>query len=117
MTDGADTEEVRRAREQIRSLQAEIAKASGKELTREQLAELEKLNREKIQSLKNRVRIRTLEIDEKDGKLYYRGARNERVEVRTDVDAAELVKREQELAGSKSEVFFVIVSANPNFRM
>ena len=35
--------------------------------------------------------------------------------MRTDVDAAELVKREQEQAGSKSEVFFVIVSANPNY--
>lgn len=113
--EGGESEEVRKAREaKIRYLEDELKK-TGKDLSPEQLAELEKLNRERVESLKSRVRIRTLEIDEETGKLYYRNARNERAEIHSDAAAAELIKREQDLAGSKADVFFVIVSANPNY--
>src|SRR5688572_32344435 len=53
-------------------------------------AELERINRERVQSLERRVRILMLEIDEKDGSvLYYRGARGDRVQLPIEKDRSE----------------------------
>lgn len=90
--------------------QLEDERAKGKtDFTEKQLADLERLRREKAQALKSRLNVRVLEIDAADGKLYYRGLKGARVEVRSQADAHELIKLDQERTGAERRELFYLV--------
>lgn len=79
-----------------------------KELQR-QLAEatlrLERIEKSRAK-LADRLSVRVMEIDKRDGTLYYFDP--DRVEVKTEADALRLVTRQKYLAGQK-DVFFLML--------
>lgn len=79
-----------------------------KELQR-QLAEanlrLERVEKSRAK-LADRLSVRVMEIDKRDGTLYYFDP--DRVEVRTEADALRLITRQKYLAGQK-DVFFLML--------
>jgi hypothetical protein len=79
-----------------------------KELQR-QLAEanlrLERIEKSRAK-LADRLSVRVLEIDKRDGTLYYFDP--DRVEVKTEADALRLITRQKYLAGQK-DVFFLVL--------
>src|SRR5437016_2617587 len=60
-------------------------------------AEIEQLRKEKAQPLQERLAVRVLEIDPGSGALFYNAP--QRVEVRTEADAHDLVLRDREAVG------------------
>lgn len=111
--DGAESESVRQQREEnLRRLEAELARKSkvGEDVPSALRAEIEKLRREKMQALKQRLGFRVLEIDPDNGKLYYRDGEGKRVEVRNEADANALILRDQERTGAKKmDLFYLIL--------
>jgi hypothetical protein len=82
-------------------------KASG-ELTKELRDEIERLRKEKVKALQDRLAVRVLEIDGKDGKLYYRDP--ERIEITSQGDARELIERDRRERGVKQrELYYLIL--------
>jgi hypothetical protein len=108
-----ESEASRRQREELlRQLEEERARKGkiGAEIPRDLLAEIEKLRREKAQALQSRLNVRVLEIDPADGKLYYRGLKGARIEVASEGESAELIKRDQERTGAeKRELYYLIL--------
>jgi hypothetical protein len=71
-------------------------------------AEVEQLRREKAQPLQERLAVRVLEIDPASGVLFYSGP--QRVELRTEADARELVLRDRQTVGdSGRELYYEIL--------
>src|SRR5581483_4857093 len=62
-------------------------------LVEQERRELEKLRREKVETLQQRLAVHVLEIDGDTGKLYYRGS--ERVEIATQAETAALIQRQK----------------------
>jgi hypothetical protein len=78
------------------------------DLSRRVQEELERLRKEKVQVLKERLAVRVLEIDGSTGKLYYRDP--DRVEIRNQADARELVERDRRQRGGGSrELYYLIL--------
>jgi hypothetical protein len=76
--------------------------------------ELERLRRDKLQTLQQRLAIRVLEIDGNTGKLYFYDPQlpvNRRIEVTAD-NVAELIRRQRDLAGNR-ELYFLIRYPRP----
>ena len=86
-------EEVERLRRQLRDTPTDLR------------AELEKLRREKIQVLQDKLAIRVLEIDAANGKLYYRDP--ERIEIASQAKATELIDQDR-ARRSKDELYYLI---------
>jgi hypothetical protein len=83
--------------EKLRQLQAELERLrqQGQVLTPEKEAEMQRLQREreeKTKALEQRLLVRVLEIDPGTGKLYINDP--ERIEVRNQADARELIDRD-----------------------
>src|SRR5262245_36174832 len=71
----AESEEERRAREErYQRLEADLAAKGGvgEQVAQNLREEIERLRKEKIEALRNRLAVRVLEIDGETGKLYYR---------------------------------------------
>src|SRR5262249_16499983 len=70
--------------------------------------ELDRLRREKIETLKKRLAVRVLEIDGRTGKLYYHDP--ERVEVAGKADALALIERARNQTGPlRHELYYLIL--------
>ena len=94
--------------DRLRRLQGELnrLRREARDTPHDLRAELEKLRQEKIQVLQEKLAIRVLEIDAATGKLYYRDP--ERIEIRTQAKAIELIGRDRELK-SKGELYYLIL--------
>ena len=75
-------------------------------LLEQERQELERLRREKIELLKQRLAVQVLEIDGKDGRLYHRGPQT--VEVASQADAADLLGRNKKEAGPR-ELYYLFL--------
>jgi hypothetical protein len=69
--------------------------------------EVEKLRKEKLILLQERLNIRVLQIDANTGALFYTDP--ERIEIRTQADALELVNRDRRRLGGHREVYYLIL--------
>jgi hypothetical protein len=76
-------------------------------LLRRERGELEKLQKEKIETLQQRLFIRVLEIDADTGKLFYHEG-DQRIEVAGPNDALELVRRHKREAGAR-ELYYLFL--------
>jgi hypothetical protein len=85
-----------------------------KELQR-QLAEanlrLERIEKTRAK-LADRLSVRVMEIDKRDGTLYYFDP--DRVEVKTEADALRLITRQKYLAGQKDVFFLMLYPREPS---
>lgn len=106
--DRGDAEQ-RALEERNKQLQKELeAKGAGAELPAKLREEIDKLRREKIEALRNRLAVRVLEVDAATGKLYYLDPG--RVEVRDQADANRLVERDRQAQGvSRRELYYLIL--------
>lgn len=96
--------------EKERSLNAELEmlRQQQPDLSRRLQAELERLRREKVQVLKDRLAVRVLDIDPATGRLYYQDP--DRVEVRNQADARELIERDRRERGlGQRELYYIIL--------
>ena len=99
----AREEEVRRLKEDLERLRRESP-----DLSKRLQDELERLRQEKIQTLKERLALRVLEIDPSTGRLYYRDP--ERIEIRDQGDALQLIDRDRRERGvGRRELYYVIL--------
>lgn len=107
----AESEAERRAREQrLRELEAELAKKGGvgEAIPARLREEIERLRKEKIEALRNRLLVRVLEIDASSGKLYYRDP--DRIEIHDQADAHRLIERDRQSQGlAKRELYYLIL--------
>jgi hypothetical protein len=70
-------------------------------------AEVERLRKEKGQPLQERLAVRVLEIDPATGVLFYYGP--QRVELRTEADARDLMVRDRQEVGAGRELYYEIL--------
>ena len=71
-------------------------------------AELEALQKEKIDTLQERLAVRVLEIDEKTGRLVYHDP--ERTELTGEAEARALVERDRKArGGARRELYYLIL--------
>lgn len=88
--------------------QVEALRTQAKEPSPQLLEELKRLREEKTQFLKERLKIRVLEIDPATGKLVHHDP--ERVEIRNADDARDLIVRDRrELKGGKRELYYLLL--------
>ncbi len=110
-TSDDESEAERQAREErLRELEQEVDRLhrQGDQLPAAVKEELERLRREKVQALKDRLVVRVLEIDGATGRLYYHDPG--RVEVRNQADARALIDRDRRERGTGShELFYLIL--------
>src|SRR5205085_284561 len=96
--------------EKLRGLEAELARKgqAGDDIPADLRAQIEKLRRESVQALAGRLAVRVLEIDGGTGKLYYRDP--QRVELRDEADAHQLIERDRRAQGvAKKELFYLVL--------
>ncbi|MFO0877522.1 MAG: hypothetical protein U0840_09120 [Gemmataceae bacterium] len=107
--DGESEADRRQREERLRELEAELHQKGGGETLPAQLREeIERLRKEKIDALRSRLAVRVLEIDAKDGRLYYRDP--ERLEIRDQADAHRLIERDRQKQGvSRRELYYLIL--------
>ncbi len=77
---------------------------------REARLRIARLERERLSRLTDRLAVRVLEIDPRNGVLYYYDP--DRVEVRSEADAVRLITRQKALAsqgGVVKDIFFLIL--------
>jgi hypothetical protein len=77
------------------------------EEVRKQLRELELLQRQKIETLQQRLVIRVLEIDADSGKLFASEG-GERMEIASQAEAVQLINRHKQDSGAK-EVYYLFL--------
>lgn len=109
-TENAETEAQRQSREErLRTLEEQLRRLGGGEQAPARLREeLKRLQNEKIQTLRNRLAVRVLEIDPTSGHLLYRDP--ERVEVRDQVEAQQLIERDRQAQGvSRRELYYLVL--------
>jgi hypothetical protein len=98
-------EREKRLRDDERRL--EQRKAAG-ELTKKDRDDLEQLRKDRGKALKDRLAVRVLEIDGKDGTLFYRDP--ERVPIASQADALALIERDRRERGVKQrELYYLIL--------
>jgi hypothetical protein len=105
-----------RTQERLRELERELQEKerSGDELSAEKRRELQRLRTEELQ---RRLVVRVLEIDPKDGRLFYRARRLrggveqfQRVEVRNQADARTLIEQDRRnLGAGQRELYYLIL--------
>ena len=95
--------------ERIRQLEAELERArkSGADLPAQAREELERLRQERGKVLQERLAVRVLEIDPNNGRLFYLDP--ERVELRSQAEARELIDRERHALGGGRELYYLIL--------
>jgi hypothetical protein len=96
--------------EQLRAKERELAelRRKGDQLPKELQDQVEALRKQTGKALQERLAVRVLEIDPKNGKLFYRDP--ERVEVSSEAVARELVDRDRrESGGGKRELYYLIL--------
>jgi hypothetical protein len=96
--------------ERLRELEELVAGKDtlGDQSTAQLREELEKLRKEKIQTLKGRIAVRVLEIDALTGALIYRDP--QRVEIRDQAEALRLIESDHQRQGvSKKELYYLIL--------
>jgi hypothetical protein len=103
-----DTDRVARE-ERLRQLEAELnqKRGAGEDLPEKLREELERLRQEKIKTLKDRLAVRVLEIDGTTGRLYYHNP--QRVEVRNQADARDLIDYDRRERGGQKELYYLIL--------
>ena len=110
-TADAEMEAERRVREErLKHLESELVRMGnvGEQAPAKLREEIERLRREKIQTLKNRLSVRVLEIDPANGKLYYRNP--DKVEIRDAVEAAQLIDADRQTQGvSRRELYYLVL--------
>jgi hypothetical protein len=74
--------------------------------TEAQRQELDRLRKEKLETLQQRLAIRVLEIDAATGKLFHYDP--ERVEIRTEGEARALIERQKREAGGR-ELYYLLL--------
>jgi hypothetical protein len=95
-------------KERLLNKELEDLRQQQPDLSRRLQDELERLRREKVQALKDRLAVRVLEIDGKTGKLYYLDP--DRVEIRNQADARELIERDRRQRGvGQRELYYLIL--------
>ncbi|MBY0230369.1 MAG: biopolymer transporter ExbD [Gemmataceae bacterium] len=105
-----ETEAERAAREKlVKRMETERAARGGKdaESVERLRAELEKLRKEKGEVLQQRLSVRVLEVDGKDGRLFYRDPAP--VYFAGPEDARRLVTRDRESIGPARELFYLVL--------
>ncbi len=106
-SEGSDEDLLAREK-RLRDELARQEKRAANELTKELQDEIEKLRKEKGKALQDRLAVRVLEIDGKDGKLYYRDP--EKIEVRNEADARKLIEDDRRERGVKQrELYYLIL--------
>jgi len=104
-----ESEGDRQARlEREKQLEAELARKgpAAAQVPAELLAEIERLRKEKIEVLKNRLAVRVLEVDPENGQLLYRDP--DKVLLRSQDDALRLIERDRQRLGvSNKELYYV----------
>lgn len=110
----AESEAERAARDQrIKELEEKARQQRGGELTEEMRAELEALRRKRVQVLQERMSFRLLEVDPKDGHLFYRNP-NE-VPIDNEKGAQRLVTQDRARIGAEQDLCYVILAPrDPN---
>jgi hypothetical protein len=99
----AEAERQRELEREVERLHQEV-----RERPPEMREELKRLREEKLKVLQQRLLIRVLQIDPASGKLYVNDP--ERIEVRNQADARELVARDAGGAGAEGkEVYYLIL--------
>jgi hypothetical protein len=98
----ADAEQLRRLEDELARLRRE-----GGGLTPELQKELDRLRDEQVKQLQQRLVIRVLEIDAKSGKLF--ATEPERVEVRNQADAQELIERDGRGPGAGNHQMYYLI--------
>ncbi|MBA4067693.1 MAG: hypothetical protein C0501_29110 [Isosphaera sp.] len=76
------------------------------ELLREEKLRVARLERERASKLTDRLAVRVLEIDPKDGTLFYYAPNRE--DIRSDADAERLILRHKTAAGEKDPFFLIL---------
>lgn len=109
--DPSAVERARLLQQQVAQLKADLARksgAAGDEAAAKMREELDRLRKEKIETLRNRLAVRVLEVDGKDGRLYYRDP--EQVEIRDQADAHQLIERDRKAQGvTKRELYYLLL--------
>jgi hypothetical protein len=103
-------EDDRRAlEEKLRRLEADLARrGKGDEVSAKLREEIDRLRREKIQALKERLAVRVLEIDGGTGRLHVRGADGE--EITSQADAHRRIELDRQQQGAtKSDLYYLIL--------
>jgi hypothetical protein len=97
------------AAERVRDLerQLEALRRAGAELTPEERQKLEQLQKERVKLLEQRLRVRVLEIDPGTGKLSYNDP--ERIVIRNEADARELLERDGRDRTDGRELYYLIL--------
>ena len=98
----ADAERVRQLEEELERLRRQ-----GAELTPDQLQELQRLRAEQVKQLEQRLVIRVLAIDPNSGKLFVTDP--ERVEIRNQADAQELIERDARGPGAGNHQMYYLI--------
>jgi hypothetical protein len=104
-------DERRALEEKVRRLEAELARKTSKDpdMTAQLRAEVERLRREKIKALKDRLAVRVLEIDGNRGELFVRGGDGQ--EIKSEAEAHRLIEfdRQKQGAAGKRELYYLIL--------
>jgi hypothetical protein len=104
-------DELRSLEEKLRRLEAELARRTSKDpdMTAQLRAEVERLRREKIKALKERLAVRVLEIDGNRGHLFARGGDGQ--EIKSEADAHRLIELDRQKQGGagKKELYYLIL--------
>lgn len=107
---GQSEEERSLLEEKLRQREAELnrLRTQGQDVPTALKEEIERLRREKIQALQNRLAVRVLEIDGDTGKLYLRD--DKRVEVKDQSEANELIEADRKRQGvTRKELYYMIL--------
>jgi hypothetical protein len=116
-TDSALTEaERQRLEEKLRDLEAELAQKqeAGAEIPEELRKEIERLRTEQIKTLKDRLAVRVLEIDGKNGHLYERTPAHTEVENQAQGQALIDADRRKYGVGRKELYYLILYPRDPN---
>jgi hypothetical protein len=96
--------------DKVRQLEEDLERLRREQpdLSRRLEERLEELRKANVETLKGRLALRVLEVDPETGELFYRDP--ERVPVRTQADALELIERDRrERGGGGKELYYVIL--------
>ncbi len=108
--DPTHAEKARQLEQQVAQLKSELARQTmgGEAAAAKLRQEIEKLRKEKVQTLRNRLAVRVLEIDGKDGRLFYRDP--DLIEIRNQADAHQLIERDRRAQGvSSRELYYLLL--------
>ncbi len=105
--DGEDPADRAEAERRLRELEAAAGAKAGP-LDAKLRDELERLRKERIEALRQRLSLRVLEVDGKTGDLFYRDP--DPVPIGGPADARKLISRDREAVGPARELYYVILA-------